>query len=172
MCLFCPFFVKKDYEAMSIVNPMRKIHTTKQGYVKLEKEYNDLLAQRPDAVENLTRARELGDLRENGYYKASRAKLSFIDSRLLYLKSVLKNAQIVEVASTDVVTIGCTVRVKNGVGEKVFTIVGELEADPLDGKLSEVSPIGKALLGKQIGESVTIQVPAGNIHYTILHISA
>ncbi len=150
---------------------MKKVRSTKEGFAKLQQEYDDLINQRPDAVEHLKRARELGDLRENGYYKASRAKLSQIDSRLFYLKAVLANTEIIEVASSDMVSVGCKVRVKNGVGEKEFMIVGELEADPLASKLSEVSPVGSALLGKKVGERVTVIAPKGELNYTIVQIT-
>jgi transcription elongation factor GreA len=149
---------------------MKTIHVTKEGYEKLQKEYQELLTQRPDAVEHLKRSRELGDLKENGYYKASRAKLSFMDSRLFYLKNVLSKSKIVEVMSSEFVTIGCKVKVKGGKGEKDFTIVGELEADPMAGKLSEVSPFGRALLGKKVGENVNVSAPLGMMSYTIVDI--
>jgi transcription elongation factor GreA len=147
------------------------IHLTKFGYEKLLKEQERLLAERPAAVDTLKRARELGDLSENGFYKASRAKLSQIDGRLFHLKMLLKTAEIIEQAGGDRVALGSTVTIANGPTEKVFMIVGRQEANPAQGRISDVSPIGQVLLGKKVGETVTINAPSGEIHYTIVKIA-
>lgn len=147
------------------------MQVTKHGLEKLQKEFETLTAERPDAVMHLKKARELGDLSENGYYKASRAKLSFIDSRLFHLKRILKTISIIEATSNEVVGIGCHVVIKNESIEKSYQIVGGIEANPSQGRLSNVSPIGKALLGKKVGDSVTISTPKGMTTYTIAKIS-
>lgn len=147
------------------------MQVTKQGLERLQKEFETLTAERPDAVMHLKKARELGDLSENGYYKASRAKLSFIDSRLFHLKRILKTISIIEATSSEVVSIGCHVVIKNASTEKSYQIVGGIEANPSQGRLSNVSPIGKALLGKKVGDSVTISTPKGTTTYTIAKIS-
>jgi transcription elongation factor GreA len=144
---------------------------TKEGYEKLNQEYEELLKQRPDAVEHLKKSRELGDLSENGYYKASRAKLSSIDSRLFHLKSLLKKIRIVETFSTEVVSLGCNVTLKNGESTMEYRIVSRFEANPSEGKVSDVSPIGKALLGKQVGATIEIDIPAGIAKYLVVKIT-
>jgi transcription elongation factor GreA len=147
------------------------IRFTKEGYEKLKQEYADLQAERPDAVMHLKKARDMGDLSENGYYKASRAKLSGIDSRLWRIDMQLKHALIVENDPNAGVDIGCTVTFSNGERERTYQMVGDLEANPAEGKLSLNSPIGKALEGKKEGEDVQISTPAGTTTHKILKVS-
>jgi transcription elongation factor GreA len=149
---------------------MKRAHLTKEGYEKFKKELETLQAQRPDAVMHLKTAREMGDLSENGYYKASRAKLSFIDNRLFHLKMLLKTAQIIEAQSKDSVSLGCRVVLHNEKGTVEYMVVGAYEANPSEGRISNASPLGKALLGKRKGDSVTLELHAGQITYTIVEI--
>lgn len=143
------------------------IRFTKEGYEKLKKEYADLLAQRPHAVSELKKAREMGDLSENGYYKASRQKLNFIDGQIRRAQYALKYAKIIESVGEDVVEIGRTVTITDGKSERVYEIVGDWEADPTNAKISLISPIGKAIANKKVGDEVIIEVPAGKKTYTI-----
>lgn len=147
-----------------------QIHLTKEGYDALSKEYNDLIEERPIAVGHLKNARELGDLSENGYYKASRAKLSFIDSRLMRLKSLIKNSKIISTTSIDIIQLGNFVEIFDGEKNLIYRIVGRFEADPGHEKISDVSPLGKALIGRKVGEKVTIMTPSGERRYTIVNI--
>jgi len=144
---------------------------TKEGLVKIKKEQITLLAERPVAVEDLRKAREMGDLSENGYYKAARAKLSSIDSRLRRLARLIKYAKVIENSHKGIISLGSRVTVKTNGKERMFEIVGKLEADPLQGKLSNKSPIGKSLLGKKVGDRVEVAVPAGNVTYEIVAIA-
>lgn len=150
---------------------MKKLYFTREGLEKIKQEYESLQQQRPDALEHLKKARELGDLSENGYYKASRAKLSFIDGRLFRLKNVLKEAVVIEATEAGFVSLGCLVVLDSGEEIKEFRIVGRYEANPAEGKISDVSPIGKQLLGKKIGDTVLVNAPAGTISYTIKEIA-
>lgn len=147
-----------------------QIHLTKEGYDALSKEYNDLIEERPIAVGHLKNARELGDLSENGYYKASRAKLSFIDSRLMRLKSLIKNSKIISTTSIDIIQLGNFVEIFDGEKNLIYRIVSRFEADPGHEKISDVSPLGKALIGRKVGEKVTIMTPSGERRYTIVNI--
>lgn len=149
---------------------MNTIPFTKEGYEKVKEEYEKLLAERPDAVFHLKTARELGDLSENGYYKASRAKLSFIDSRLRHLKNLLKNGRIIEKSASATVDIGSTVTVSDGDTERTFSLVGGFESDPSQGKISHISPLGKALMGARVGEKRKITTPKGEREYTVVRI--
>lgn len=150
---------------------MKRAQFTKQGYDEHKREYEQLLADRPAAVADLKKAREMGDLSENGYYKSARAKLSSVDHRLRQLKYILATAQVVERQQKGTVEIGSTVTVTDGTIEKTFTIVGGYEANPSAGKLSHLSPIGKALLGKKNQDSVEITTPSQKITYTITKLS-
>lgn len=151
------YFIKKE----------ARIPFTKVGYEKVLKEKADLMAERPDAVEHLRKAREMGDLSENGYYKAARQRLSFIDARLRSLTRLVKLGVIVTSANSGKVDIGSTVVISDGTKEFTYTIVGGYESDPTKGTISYMSPIGKSLMGKKPGDSATIQVPAGTVIYTI-----
>src|SRR5579872_1543723 len=117
------------------------IYFTQKGLQEKKKEYENLLASRPDAVRELARAREMGDLSENGYYKGARFKLSQIDRDLRHLKHLLKLARIKEVSANDVVDIGSTVVITDGVTEKTYSIVGTYESDPSQHKISLDSPL-------------------------------
>lgn len=149
---------------------MKLIRFTAQGYKKLKEEYEGLLKSRPFAVEDLKKARELGDLSENGYYKASRAKLSSIDHRLYRLKISLKQAIILDKPQNSGAAIGNSVILSDGKKEYTYTIVGDLEANPMDGKISLLSPLGKAIEGRKINEEIEFDTPSGKIKYTIKNI--
>lgn len=146
---------------------MNTIRFTKEGYDKLLKEQEELIAQRPAVVEDLKKARELGDLKENGYYQASRQKLNAIDRRLFRIKMQMKQAVIVDSTNTDHVTIGSTITLKNDESERKYTMVGDLEANPSEGKISLLSPLGRAVEGKKVGEEIILQTPRGKIAYQI-----
>lgn len=150
---------------------MTKIRFTKDGYGKLQQEYEELLEQRPGAIEDLKKARELGDLKENEYYKAARARLSFLDNRLEMLKLYLKMAVVVDVDNSEVVDIGSVVTLSDGNRERTFNIVGDLEADPTQGKLSLLSPIGRAIANKFAGSEIRIETPKGEVIYKILSVN-
>lgn len=157
-----------------ITKQINKIRFTKEGYEKLKKEYADLIRQRPLAVLDLKKAREMGDLSENGYYKAARQKLNFIDGRLKRFSDFLKRADIIDTDGKkfpiDTVYIGSTVRLSDGKREKTYQIVGDLEASPSEGKLSLLSPVGRAIMGRQLNEEVNIKTPAGEFIYKIVKI--
>src|SRR6185437_6861021 len=116
-------------------------------------------------------AREMGDLKENGYYQASKAKLRSIDSQLMRIAYQLKTAQIVDETVTGTIGIGSTVLFSINGKDKTFQFVGDLEADPGNGKLSFLSPIGKAVEGKKVGDEVTIKIPTGEVIYIIKKIT-
>ncbi len=154
---------------------INKIRFTKEGYKKLKEEYNDLLKQRPLAVDDLKKARELGDLSENGYYKESKLKLNFIDGRLRRFSDYMKRADIIDTDGAklqiDTVYIGSTVALSDGKRERTYQIVGDLEANPGEGRLSLLSPIGRAIVGKKLDSEVEIETPAGKFIYKITKIS-
>lgn len=133
----------------------------------MQQEYEDLKKERPAVVEDVKKARELGDLKENGYYQASKAKLRSIDSRLMHLSYTLKTAKIVDEQNSGSINIGSIVTLANTERELTYQFVGDLEADPAEKKLSLLSPIGRAVTGKKEGDTVTVQTPSGSITYLI-----
>jgi transcription elongation factor GreA len=152
----------------------KKIYLTKKGFEDLQKEYDEMLnTKRPEVVERLSAAREMGDLSENAEYTAAREELAFIDGRLEELEELLKQAELIsdDKHKTQAVDLGSQVVVKIGEKKETFTVVGEWEADPVEKKISHESPLGKALLGKAVGDSIEVEAPAGKMIYKIVSIS-
>lgn len=154
----------------------KKVLLTHEGLEELKKEYEELTkVKRPEIVERVSDARDMGDLSENAEYSAAREELSFIDGRIEELEELLKQAVVVkEVKSTNGdsgVAIGSRVRLQVEEKTEDFMVVGEWEADPIEKKISHKSPLGKALLGKKHGDTVEVEAPAGKIVYTILSVS-
>lgn len=156
---------------MEMVN--KKIYLTKEGLEQLKKEYDELMnAKRPDVLARVSQARSLGDLSENAEYVAAREELSFIDGRIDELEELLKQVELIsQTKSNSIVKLGSTVKVHDGKKYEAFTVVGEWEADPHEKKISHESPLGRALLGKKVGERVEVEAPAGKILYTVKSIS-
>lgn len=151
----------------------KKIYLTKEGLDELKKEFDQLTkVKRPDVLERVSQARSMGDLSENAEYVAAREELSFIDGRIDELEELIKQAVLIqETHSKGQVKLGSTVTVNIKGKKEVFMVVGEWEADPHDKKISHESPLGKALLGKKVGEKVQVEAPAGVVVYTIASVS-
>ncbi|MBI4066860.1 transcription elongation factor GreA [Candidatus Gottesmanbacteria bacterium] len=153
------------------MNDTQKILVTRDGLAELKKEYDDLLnKKRPEMVDRLAAARSQGDLAENSEYTSAKQDLSFIDGRIAELEAVLHDAKVVSYHSKSKVDVGCKVTLHIDGKKEVFTIVGEWEADPMQKKISHSSPIGKALIGRKVGEKVEVQAPVGKVLYKILSI--
>jgi transcription elongation factor GreA len=150
-----------------IIKPLHRNRFTTSGFELMKVEYEELKLQRPAAVEDLRKAREMGDLKENGYYKASRSKLNSIDSRLTFLSYNIKTAKIIADSEKGSVGIGSTVTMDTGTRVMTYQFVGDLEADPGSGKLSLLSPIGRAIEGKKEGEEFAFRTPNGFVTYKI-----
>jgi len=144
---------------------------TKQGYENLKQELENEIAKRPAAVAVLKRAREMGDLSENGLYKAAKFELSDIDRNIRYLKHLVLHGKPSEPVSNDFVQFGHKVSVENKNGKRNFMIVGEYEANPREDKISLKSPIGHNLMGRKAGEKILISTPQGIIEYKIIGIA-
>lgn len=144
---------------------------TKDGIAELERERTLLIAERGPAADAIKTAREFGDLAENAEYQSARQDQEKLEARISEIEHILLNVQVITKPKGDKkVHIGSTVTLKNGNTRK-FQVVGTVEADPLNGKISDESPIGKALLGRQIGDSVEIVTPAETAIYKIITIS-
>lgn len=140
---------------------LRKIQFTKEGYRKLLENLEELKNQRPAAVKELARARELGDLSENGLYTAAKARLGSLDSQIFRAEMTIKFAEIVEIESGGVAQIGSKVTVKDEDKEITYEIVGDTEANPKENKITKHSPLGRALVGKKVGDHTILEIPAG-----------
>lgn len=152
--------------------PNSTIQLTESGFEKLKGELEDLVDnKRPAAVDRLSQARSMGDLSENSDYHQAKEQLEFIDGRISELESVLNQAVVVKGEhSTKEVGVGAKVKVSIKGKEHAFNIVGEWEADPKEKKISHESPLGKALIGRKVGETVEVDAPAGKVEYTIVGI--
>ena len=142
-----------------------QVPMTQDGYDKIKAEIDELENRRPEIKKAIEEAREKGDLRENADYHAAREELGMLNAKISMLNTKLANAIIVDPSAQPEgkVTLFKTVtfkRVKDG-KEMKRTLVGEGEADPSSGKILATSPIGQALIGKEVGDTVTAQLPAG-----------
>lgn len=149
---------------------LSKIQFTKDGFEKINNRFQFLTNKRPQAVKMLQNARELGDLSENGAYKAARFEVGSIDRELRHLTRIIQNAEVIEHTQKDFVDFGSVVTLDNGKEKLSFTLVGKYESDPVNRKLSTYSPIGNAVIGKKTGDKITVKAPSGDIIYTIIGI--
>lgn len=153
---------------------MKENYISQEGLDKLKKELEELTTvKRPEVIERIARAREQGDLSENAEYHEAREDQGFVEGRIQELEYLIKNAVLIEGdRNYDVVEIGATVEATCDNGLKLkYTIVGHAEADPSSGKISNESPLGKAFIGKSIGQELELDVPAGKIKCKIDKIS-
>ncbi len=154
----------------------QKAHITRRGYNRMLEELRQLKSvERPAVVEEIARAREHGDLSENAEYDAAKEKQGMIEARIRQLEDQIARAEVVDPVEgePDRVRFGTTVRLEDlESGEEItYTIVGEYEADAGNGLLSVTSPVARALIGKAVEETATVQVPAGRREFGILEIS-
>ena len=148
---------------------------TYKGLVKLEEELHDLkVNRRKEVAVKIKEAREQGDLSENAEYDAAKDEQRDIEARIEELEKILKNAEVVDEDDVDinVINIGCKVKIYDIEfdEELEYTIVGSTEANSLQGKISNESPVGQALLGAKVGQTVEVATQAGPIQYKILEI--
>ncbi len=148
-------------------------YISKDGLQKLRHELEEMVSiRRPEIAQRIHDAKEHGDLTENAEYEDAKNEQAFVEGRIQMVEALIKNATLIdEHHSNDHVQIGSTVKVSGPDGSQSFTIVGSTEAKPTEGRISNESPVGRALLGKKKGENVTVQVPAGDIAYKIVGIS-
>ena len=148
---------------------------TESGYKKMKEELDYLInVKRKEAAENVGIARGFGDLSENAEYDAAKDEQRDIEARIEEIEKILKNAEVVveDEVDSDKINIGCKVHVLDlEYDEEIeFQIVGSTEANSLEGKISNESPVGKALLGKQVGDIVKVETPGGEFEYKVLSI--
>lgn len=148
---------------------------TYEGLVKLENEFEDLkLNQRKMIAQKIKEAKEQGDLSENAEYDAAKDEQRDIEARIEQIDNILKNVEVVDASevSTESINIGCRIKLHDvGFDEDVeYSIVGSTEANSLEGKISNESPVGKALIGSSVGDEVEVETPAGIIKFIVLSI--
>ena len=148
---------------------------TYAGLKSLEEELQDLkVVKRKEVAQKITEAREQGDLSENAEYDAAKDEQRDIEARIEEIEKILKNEEVVveDEVDLDKINVGCKVKVYDVEYEEEmeFKIVGSTEANSLEGKISNESPVGKALLGAKVGETVSVEAQAGCIQYKILEI--
>ncbi|HPD98819.1 MAG TPA: transcription elongation factor GreA [Candidatus Saccharibacteria bacterium] len=146
---------------------------TQSGIDELQAELDDLIAQRPEITERIKTAREMGDLSENAEYASARSEQDRCELRIKEIEHIIKNAEIIkQPKSANKVHLGSKVVLKSDGGKtQQYQIVGTVEANPLEGKISDESPIGLALMNKTVGDSVEIVTPAQTTLYKVTDIS-
>ncbi|MCJ7654182.1 MAG: transcription elongation factor GreA [Dehalococcoidia bacterium] len=152
----------------------KKILITQEGLAKLQSELEHLLSvRRQDIADKIKRAREKGGTENNAEYEDAKNEQAFVEGRILMLENIVKNATVIEApALLGVVEVGDKVLIQNQDSKiEQFTIVGSAEASPVEGKISNESPVGKAQLGKKIGDEVEVATPAGIIRLLIMDVT-
>jgi transcription elongation factor GreA len=151
----------------------KQYRLTQDGVDELQKEQDSLIAMRGPIAERIRSARELGDLSENAEYQTARDEQDRTESRISELEHILQNLTVIKKPKENgVVRLGSTVNLKSPDGKtKQFQVVGTMEADPSNGKISDESPIGKVLMGKKVGEQAEIKTPSETIAYKISSIN-
>ena len=146
---------------------------TSEGLKRLEDELEELkTVKRKEIAEKIKVALSFGDLSENSEYDEAKNDQAIIEGRIAEIENQLKNVRILDESelNTEIVHVGSRVRIRDA-SEETYKIVGSTEANPMEGRISDESPVGKALLGNGVGDTVEIEIPAGVLNYTILEIS-
>ena len=150
---------------------MKKVYQiTEVGKKELEAELEGLKGRRGEIADKIAEARDYGDLSENADYDTAREDQALVETRIAEIEDILANAQMIKAGNGSKVSVGSTVELKSAGKTFTYTLVGPVEADPLEGKISNESPIGEALMGKKVGETAVITTPKGEMVYEIIKI--
>ena len=144
---------------------------TETGKADLEAELSELKGRRGGIAEKIATARDFGDLSENAEYDAAREEQGLVETRILEIEDILQSAEIIQSSDGSAVVLGSTVELQSAAKTVTYTVVGPVEADPLAGKISNESPIGKELMGKKVGDEVKIKTPKTEMVYIVKSIS-
>lgn len=153
--------------------PKKEILLTSEGFLELETELNELKnVRRPKVIEAIKDARSQGDLSENADYDAARAEQAEVEGRIKELEYMLENAKIIQKESSHIVGLGSTVTISyvDDDDEEAYSIVGSMEADPFENKISNESPLGKAIIGKKQGDVLDVSSPTGSYQIKIVKV--
>lgn len=150
----------------------QQTYLSQEGIETLKKELQELKTKkRQEIAKRLQEAKDLGDLSENAEYFEAKEAQSLNENRVVEIEKLLKNAVVIETPSEeDIVRVGSTIEVKSNNGTEIFNIVGSAEAKPQEGKISNESPLGRAFLGRKIGDEIEIKTPSGITKYKIIKI--
>jgi transcription elongation factor GreA len=149
----------------------KPVYLTREGLEKLKADLRHLVTvERPRVAARIHDAKLDGDITENAEYEDAKQEQSFLEGRIATLEAQIKNAEIIEHVNGDRVRIGSKVKITGSDGDEEFTIVGSAEASPRDGRISNESPVGAALMGHKKGDKVTVQAPAGPIEFTVVSV--
>ncbi len=151
----------------------KQFRLTQSGIDELQAEIKTLIGERSEVADRIKTAREFGDLSENAEYSSARQEQDRAESRIAEIENILQNVEVISHTNGgSKVSLGSNVSLKSSDGKtKQFQVVGTVEADPLNGKISDESPIGKALLGKKEGDTVEIKTPVDTTSYTVAAIA-
>ena len=150
---------------------MNKIYQiTAEGKKELEAELDQLKARRGEIADKIAEARDYGDLSENAEYDAAREEQGLVESRVAEIEDILLNAELIKSSRKSSIGLGSKVQLKNGAKKVDYHVVGPVEANPVEGKISNESPIGLALMGKKVGDKVSVTTPKGSISYEIVSV--
>ena len=150
---------------------MKKMYQiTEDGKKELEAELDELKSRRGAIADKIADARDYGDISENAEYDAAREEQGLVESRIAEIQDIILNATIISATKSTSVKLGSKVELKTGRKTVAYHVVGPVEADPLEGKISNESPIGLALMGKKIGDIATITTPKGDIKYEVVKV--
>lgn len=163
-------------KGVSVLSTEKVFPMTQEGKAKLEQELENLkTVKRKEVVERIKIARSFGDLSENSEYDSAKEEQAFVEGRITTLENMIRNAKIIteDEVKGDAVSLGSTVtfvELPDG-EEETYSIVGSAEADPFEGKISNDSPIAKSLIGKKVGDEVSVQTPGGEMSVRITSIN-
>jgi len=150
---------------------MKKMYQiTADGKKELEAELDKLKARRGEIAEKIAEARDYGDLSENAEYDAAREDQGLVESRVAEIEDILMNAELIKASRKSTIGIGSKVQLKSGNKTVDYHVVGPVEANPVEGKISNESPIGLALMGKKVGDKASVTTPKGTINYNIVSV--
>ncbi len=144
---------------------------TAAGRQELEAELVQLKGRRGVIADKIAAARDYGDLSENAEYDTAREEQGIVETRIAEIEDILMNAEEIKASRSKSVHLGSKVTLKNDQKEVTYTVVGAVEANPVEGKVSDQSPIGQQLIGKNVGEEVTITTPKGSTTYSIITVA-
>ncbi len=153
----------------------KEVRITEEGYRKLQERLEDLVAnRRREVAERIKEAREFGDISENSEYDDAKNEQAMLESEILQIEDQLREAVVVDATQLDstIVQVGSMIDVKTKGGAATFQIVGSAEADPDENRISNESPVGKAMIGRKKGEKVDVVTPGGSVRYEIVAIKS
>jgi transcription elongation factor GreA len=149
----------------------KPVYLTAEGLAKLQAELSHLITvERPRVAARIHDAKLDGDITENAEYEDAKQEQSFLEGRIGTLEAQLKNAEVIAKSNGDKVGIGSKVVIRGADGQETFTIVGSAEAAPREGRISNESPVGAALMGHKKGDTVVVEAPAGEVTFTVVSI--